>query len=105
MRPGPLSSLRNRVFFASVLVAVASLAFALRYVTHRATRSAETELKRDVDDAAALVGRTYGSRLDALRTMARLVADLPVLKAAAATGDTPTVEPTRPASMRATSRA
>ena len=93
MRPGPLSSLRNRVFLASVLVAVAALAFALRYVTHRATRSAETELKRDVDDAAALVGRTYGSRLDALRTMARLVADLPVLKAAAATGDTPTVEP------------
>jgi len=93
MRPGPLSSLRNRVFFASVLVAVASLAFALRYVTHRATRSAETQLRRDLADAAALVDRNYASRLEALRTMARLVADLPVLKAAAATGDTPTVEP------------
>ena len=93
MRPGPLSSLRNRVFLASVLVAVASLAFALRYVTHRATRSAETQLRRDLADAAELVDRSYDSRFEALRTMARLVADLPVLKAAAAEGHVPTVEP------------
>src|SRR5262245_11336476 len=89
---GPLSSLRNRVFLASALVAVLSLVFALRFVTMRATRSAEEQLRRGLAEAADLVGRTYASRLESLATTARLVADLPVLKAAVDT-DPLTVEP------------
>jgi signal transduction histidine kinase len=90
---GPLASLRNRVFLASALVAVLALVFALRFVTDRATRSAEAELRRGLQEAADLVGRTYASRLESLATTARLVADLPILKAAVATGDPLTVEP------------
>ena len=39
------------------------------------------------------MARTYASRLEALATTARLVADLPLLKAAVTTGDPLTVEP------------
>ena len=92
MPRGLLSSLRNRVFLASALVAIAALAFALQFVTTRATHSAEVELGRGLEEAATLVGRTYSSRLDTLLTTARLVADLPVLKAAVTT-DAVTVEP------------
>ena len=86
------SSLRNRVFLASALVAIAALAFALQFVTARATRSAEVELGRSLEEAATLVGHTYATRLDTLLTTARLLADLPVLKAAVTT-DAVTVEP------------
>ena len=92
MLRGLFSSLRNRVFLASALVAIAALAFALQFVTTRATRSAEVELRRSLEEAATLVGHTYATRLDTLLTTARLVADLPVLKAAVTT-DAVTVEP------------
>ena len=92
MRLGFFSSLRNRVFLASALVAIAALAFALQFVTARATRSAEVELRRSLEESATLVGHTYATRLDTLLTTARLVADLPVLKAAVTT-DAVTVEP------------
>ena len=92
MLRGFFSSLRNRVFLASALVAIAALAFALQFVTTRATRSAEVELRRSLEEAATLVGHTYATRLDTLLTTARLVADLPVLKAAVTT-DALTVEP------------
>ena len=39
------------------------------------------------------MGRGYASRLEALTTTARLVADLPLLKALVATGDADTVRP------------
>jgi signal transduction histidine kinase len=78
---------------ASVAVAILALAFALRFVTERATRSAEAELGRGLDEASGLVARRYASRLDALATTARLVADLPLLKAAVTTSDPLTVEP------------
>jgi signal transduction histidine kinase len=92
MLRGLFSSLRNRVFLASALVAIVALAFALQFVTTRATRSAEVELRRSLEEAATLVGHTYATRLDTLLTTARLVADLPVLKAAVTT-DAVTLEP------------
>ena len=92
MLRGLFSSLRNRVFLASALVAITALAFAFQFVTSRATRSAEVELRRSLEEAATLVGHTYATRLDTLLTTARLVADLPVLKAAVTT-DAVTVEP------------
>ena len=46
-----------------------------------------------LDDSALLVGRSYASRLESLTTTARLIADLPLLKALVATGDADTVRP------------
>jgi signal transduction histidine kinase len=88
-----LSSLSNRVFLACVFVSVLSIGFALRFVTARASRGAEAELKRGLEEAAAVVAQSYEARVDILTTTARLVADLPKLMAAVETGDPPTVAP------------
>jgi signal transduction histidine kinase len=88
----PLASLRSRVFAATALVAVLPLAGALWFVTRRVTQQAETELARRLDEAARLVEQYHGSRIETASESARLVADLPRLKAAVATGDPPTVE-------------
>jgi signal transduction histidine kinase len=88
-----LASLQNRVFVASALVAVLSIAFALQFVTGRVAEEAERELERGLQRAGALVEQNHAARLEALTLLARLVADLPKLKAAAETGDPPTVEP------------
>jgi hypothetical protein len=88
-----LPSLRQRVFLASALVAIASVAVATQFVTARVTREAEAELRRGLAASAELLERHHAARLETLTSMARLVADLPKLKAAVATGDAPTVEP------------
>ena len=88
-----LSSLQNRIFLASALVAVLSVGLAIQFVTGRVTRQAEAELRRGVEEAGALVEQHHASRGETLTLLARLIADLPKLKAAVATGDPPTVEP------------
>ncbi len=88
-----LSSLQNRIFVASALVAVASLAFAVQFVTSRVSREAEAELDRGLRRAGTLVEENYTARLGTLTLLARLVADLPRLQAAVATDDPPTVDP------------
>jgi signal transduction histidine kinase len=88
-----LSSLQNRIFVASALVAVASLAFAVQFVTTRVSREAEAELDRGLRRAGTLVEENYTARLGTLTLLARLVADLPRLQAAVATDDPPTVDP------------
>ena len=92
MRGFPLA-LRGRIFLACALVAVVSLAAALRLVTRSVSEQAEAELHRALDRAARLVGGEHAARLDSLALQARLLADLPTLKAAVATGDPPTVAP------------
>ena len=88
-----LASLRNRVFLASAVVAVLSIAFALQFVTNRVAGEAEAELERGLSDAAGLLEQHLASRAETLTLVARLVADLPKLKAAVETGDPPTVQP------------
>ncbi|MET0554415.1 MAG: histidine kinase dimerization/phospho-acceptor domain-containing protein, partial [Vicinamibacteria bacterium] len=88
-----LASLRNRVFLASAAVAVFSIAFALVFVTGRVAREAEAELARGLTDAAALLQQQQAARSETLTLVARLIADLPKLKAAVETGDPPTVQP------------
>jgi signal transduction histidine kinase len=88
----PLASLRSRVFAAAALVAVLPLAAALLFVTRRVAQQAEVELTRSLDEAARLVGQYHRSRIETATERALLVADLPRLKAAVATGDPPTVE-------------
>jgi signal transduction histidine kinase len=95
MRPPTtfLASLRNRVFLASAVVAVLSIAFALQFVTNRVAAEAEAELERSLSDAASLLEQHLASRAETLTLVGRLVADLPKLKAAVETGDPPTVQP------------
>ena len=88
-----LASLRNRIFLASTLVAILPLALAVRYVSGRVAQEAEAELRRGLGEAARRVAEHQRERLQTLTTVARLIADLPKLKAAVATQDPPTVLP------------
>ena len=89
----PTSSLSNRIFIGCTLVATLSLGFAFYFVNARATREAEAELRRGLNEAGSLVDQNRVSVTDTFARLARLVADLPKLKAAVETGDPPTVQP------------
>jgi len=88
-----LSSLQNRIFLASALLAVLSIVFPIRFVTSRLEGEVEAELERGLGEGAALVEQQHTARLQTLALIARLVADLPRLKAAVAEEHPPTVEP------------
>ena len=49
----PTSSLSNRIFIACALVATLSLGFAFYFVNARATREAEAELRRGLNEAGS----------------------------------------------------
>src|SRR6266536_3415017 len=82
-----LSSPQNRVFVATALLAV------LHFVSTRVTREGEEQLRRGLVEAANIVEQQHSSRRETLTEMARIVADLPKLKAAMADRHPPTVEP------------
>ena len=65
---------------------------ALGYVTARVTRQAEAELGRQLEEAQRIVDQHHRVRLETGRERALLMADVPMLKAAVATGDPATVE-------------
>ncbi|HJS58847.1 MAG TPA: cache domain-containing protein, partial [Vicinamibacteria bacterium] len=88
-----LRSLRSRIFVATAVVAAIALSLALGLVTSRAGREAEAELRRDLERASTVLAEQQAARLETLRTVAGLVADLPKLKAAADTGDPATIRP------------
>ena len=90
---GFLSSLTNRIFLASALLAVLSIGVAVYFVSDTTTRSAEAELHRGLRDAGELVDQQCATLVRTFTVMARLVADDPRLKAAVDTGDPPTVQP------------
>jgi signal transduction histidine kinase len=87
------SSLTNRIFLASTLLATLSLGAVFYFVNAGVSAQAEAELRRDLDHAATLVEQRRGTLTQTFTRMARLVADLPKLKAAVETGDAPTVQP------------
>src|SRR5262249_56729507 len=87
------SSLSNRIFFACTLLAMLSLGFAFYFVNARATSEAEVELRRGLHEAGILVDQNRVALTDTFTRLARLVADLPKLKAAVETADPPTVQP------------
>lgn len=87
------SSLTNRIFLASALLAVLAIGFAIWLVNVRITREAEEELTRGLIEAGGLVEQHRATALENAALVARLVADLPKLKAAAETADPPTVQP------------
>jgi signal transduction histidine kinase len=89
----PFSSLTNRVFVASTLLATVSIGFAVFFVSTRLRAEAEDDLQRDLAEAASLVEQQRATLLDTFTRTARLIADLPKFKAAVETGDPPTVAP------------
>src|SRR5687768_17631787 len=70
-----------------------SLGFAFYFVNARASAEAEAELRRGLVEAAGLVDQHGATRTDLFTRLARVVADLPKLKAAVETADPPTVQP------------
>jgi signal transduction histidine kinase len=88
-----LSSLTNRIFLATATLAVLAIGFAVYLISARAVNEAEAELQRGVVEAGALVEQHRATLVDTLAIEAWLIADLPRLKAAVATGDPPTIAP------------
>lgn len=86
-------TLKTRIFLSSALVAVLAVAFAVHFVTARVAGEAEADLRRGLQEAAQQVEQRHLARLETLTVMARMVADLPKLKAAVETSDPPTVQP------------
>lgn len=87
------SSLSNRIFVTAALLAVLSIGVAVYRVNVAVTAQAEQELQRGLEEAATLVDNYRRTLLEQYRREARLIADLPKLKAAVYTQDPPTVQP------------
>jgi signal transduction histidine kinase len=87
------SSLTNRIFIASTLLAIVSLGLAFYFVNARVSSEAEADLRRSLTAAATLVDLRRENLTDTFQKMAILVADIPRLKAAMDTyGDATTDE-------------
>jgi signal transduction histidine kinase len=86
-------SLTNRIFFGSALLAVAAIAIAIYNVNRVVGRQAEQELRRGLDEAGTLIEEYRRVLVEHFTREARLVADLPRLKAAVDTGHPETVRP------------
>jgi signal transduction histidine kinase len=87
------SSLTNRIFLTSTLLAVLALGFALYFVNARVAAEAEADLRRSVSEAATLIDRRQQDLTESFTAVAQLVAEVPQLKAAVDTGDPRTVQP------------
>jgi signal transduction histidine kinase len=89
----PFSSLTNRIFVAAALLAVLSIGVAIYIVNRAVNKQGALELQRDIHDAATQVDQYRKFSFDTFGLEARLIADLPVLKAAVDLGDPATLEP------------
>jgi signal transduction histidine kinase len=87
-----LSSLRSRMFLASAVLAVVCIVIAIFIVNEQVTREAERTIEREIVTTSAQVEQLRNERAQTATVMARLIADLPKLKAAMATDDPPTVQ-------------
>jgi signal transduction histidine kinase len=88
-----LSSLTNRIFFGSALLTVLAIGIAVYNVNVAVTTQAEQELRRGLDEAWRLIEENRGVLVEHFSREARLVADIPPLKAAVDTKHPQTVEP------------
>ena len=87
------ASLTNRIFLASALLATLSLGFAFYFVNARVSAEAEADLRRGLAEASTLVDLRRETLTETFATYARMVADIPKLKAAAETQDANTLQP------------
>jgi signal transduction histidine kinase len=90
---GPLSSLTNRIFVATALLVLVSTGVAIYRVNASLTARAEADLQSGLDEAASLVDELSRTQFADSAVKASLIANLPVLMAAASTKDPPTVQP------------
>ena len=81
------SSLTNRIFVASALLAVVSIALGIYNVNVAVTRQAEQELLRGPGRGADLIEENRQIQVEHFTVQARLIADLPRLKAAVGEAD------------------
>jgi signal transduction histidine kinase len=81
------SSLTNRIFVASALLAVVSIAIGIYNVNAAVSTQAEQELLRGLAEAQTLIEEHRRSQVEQFTTIARLIADLPRLKAAVGDAD------------------
>jgi signal transduction histidine kinase len=88
-----LSSLTNRIFLASAVLVIGSIAVPVYFVNVAVTKQANAELQRGLNEAALLTNDYVTQRFDNFVQVARSVADLPKLKAAVDADDPPTVTP------------
>jgi signal transduction histidine kinase len=88
-----LSSLTNRIFFASAMLVLASISVIVYRVNVSITSQAQAELVNGLNEAASLVDEYKRAQFDHFVGLGRLVADLPRLKAAVAEDHPPTVQP------------
>jgi signal transduction histidine kinase len=79
---GVLGSITNRIFLASALLAMLSIGAAVYFVSARLTTQTEIELQGDLNEAATLVDDQRRTQFENFTLTARLIADLPKLKAA-----------------------
>ena len=87
------SSLTNRIFLASAVLAVLSIGVAIYFVNAAVSTQAEDHLRRDLDEAAELVEHYRNLVFEHFAREAQLIADLPRLKAAVGVDHAPTVLP------------
>lgn len=87
------SSLTNRIFFATALLAALSMGVAIFIVNRAVTKQGALELQRGINETGTLVDEYRKFSFEAFGRDARLIADLPVLKAAVDTRDPATLEP------------
>jgi signal transduction histidine kinase len=88
-----LGSITNRIFLASALLAMLSIGAAVYFVSARMTAQTEIELQGDLSEAATLVDDQRRTQFENFARTARLIADLPKLKAAVDIADRPTLAP------------
>lgn len=86
-------SLTNRIFLATALMAILSIGLAIYVVNVAVTRQAEDELRRGLEAAATLVDQNRDLLFEQFAREARLIADLPKLKAAVGVNHPPTMQP------------
>ncbi len=87
------SSLTNRIFFGSALLAVCSIAIAIYNVNVAVTRQAEEELRNGLDEADTIIEEYRRVLVDHFTREAKLIADLPRLKASVDLNDPTTMQP------------
>ena len=88
-----LGSITNRIFLASALLAMLSIAAAVYFVSAQLTSQTEAELQHDLTEAATLVSDQRQTQFENVARTARLIADLPKFKATLDLADIPTLEP------------
>ena len=82
-----LASLTNRIFLGSSLLAVFAIAAAIYNVNEAVTAQAEQELLRGLEEAGTLIEEHQRLQIEHFSREARLIADLPTLKAIVDIGD------------------